>query len=57
MQGRGGTWDEALGYVVDAYNEKPNEAVYGAPEDVEKGGVQEFTVLKNNAQKFMHKKN
>ena len=45
-----------MGYVVDAYNEKPNEAVYGAPEDVEKGGVQEFMVLKDNAQKFMHNK-
>ena len=53
---RGGTWDEHLGYVVDAYNEKPNEAVYGAPEDVEEGGVQEFMVLKDNAQKFMQNK-
>ena len=53
---RGGTWDEHLVSVVDAYNERPHEAVYGAPEDVEKGGVQEFMVLKDNAQKFMHNK-
>ena len=53
---KGGTWDEHLGYVVDAYNERPHDAVYGAPEDVEKGGVQEFMVLKDNAQKFMHNK-
>ena len=42
--------------MVDAYNERPHDAVYGAPEDVEKGGVQEFMVLKDNAQKFMHNK-
>ena len=51
---KGGTWDQHLKEAVDAYNARPHEAVYGPPEDVDKGGVQEFLVLRRNARAFAH---
>ncbi len=53
---KGGRWDEHIRDVVDKYNETPHDAVFGPPEDVEKGGIQEFMVYKDNARKFMHNK-
>ena len=51
---RGGDWDKNLPGVVSAYNERPHDAVFGPPREVERGdGVQEFLVLKDNAKKFM----
>ena len=52
----GGRWDEALQPAVDAYNERPHEAVYGPPEDVDKGEAQDFLVLRKNASAFMKNK-
>ena len=50
---QGGKWDEALQQAVDAYNERPHEAVFGPPEDVDKEGTQDFLVLRKNARAFM----
>ena len=50
---KGGDWDKNLDQVENAYNERPHEAVFGAPEDVEINPRQEFYVLKANADRFM----
>ena len=50
---KGGDWDKNLPGVVQAYNSRDHEAVFGAPEDVELVPEQEFYVLKANADKFM----
>ena len=40
--------------MISAYNQRPHEAVYGPPEDVEEGDVQDFLVLRRNARAFAH---
>ena len=42
---KGGHWDDVLQEAITAYNQRPHEAVFGAPEDVDKGGIQDFLVL------------
>jgi hypothetical protein len=48
----GGDWDTRLSKVIQAYNARDHEAVFGPPEDVELVPEQEFYVLKANADKF-----
>lgn len=54
----GTDWNQELGQVVNAYNKRPQSAVHGPPANVEgkNGGdnPQNFRVLQNNADKFMH---
>ena len=50
---KSGTWDTALDPAIMAYNERPHEAVFGPPEEVGEGGVQDYFVLKANAAKCM----
>lgn len=47
-----GQWPQNLAKATQAKNETLNEAVHGAPADVEKGGVQEFLVYQDNAAKL-----
>lgn len=58
LQGQG-QWPQNLAKATEAKNETLNSAVHGAPNDVDKGGVQNFMVLQDNAQKFAenHKQN
>ena len=50
---KGGDWDKNLPGVIQAYNSRDHEAVFGPPEDVDLVPEQEFYVLKANADKFM----
>ena len=40
--------------MVDDLNEKPNPAVFGAPNTVTENPIQEFKVLQQNADNFAH---
>ena len=51
---KGGRWDDVLQEAISAYNQRPHEAVYGPPEDVEEGGIQDFLALRRNARAFAH---
>ena len=48
----GGDFHSQLEAVVKAYNARPQAAVHGPPEEVEKQGLQEFKVYQDNAKKF-----
>ena len=47
-------WSDHFERVAGAYNARPHETVYGAPEDVEKQPATEFRLLQDNADKFPH---
>ena len=49
---RGTKWADVAQKVVQDHNEKPNPAVFGAPEDVTKNPVQQFKVLQRNAENY-----
>ena len=49
---RGTKWADVAQKVVDDHNEKPNPAVFGAPENVTKNPIQEFKVLQQNAENY-----
>ena len=49
---RGTKWADVAEKVVQDHNEKPNPAVFGAPENVTKNPVQEFKVLQRNAENY-----
>ena len=54
---KGGDWSAELGKVVNSHNNKPHDAVYGAPSRVEGNGgdnPQMFRVMQDNAAKFVH---
>ena len=53
---KGGQWSDHFERAAGAYNARPHETVYGAPEDVEKQPATEFRVLQDNADKFQHNK-
>ena len=47
---KGGQWSDHFEWAAGAYNARPHETVYGAPEDVEKQPATEFRVLRDNRQ-------
>ena len=49
---KGTKWADVAEKVVQDHNEKPNPAVFGAPENVTKNPVQEFKVLQRNAENY-----
>jgi hypothetical protein len=49
---KGTKWSDVAEKVVSDHNEKPNPAVFGAPENVTKNPVQEFKVLQRNAENY-----
>jgi hypothetical protein len=49
---KGTKWADVAEKVVNDHNEKPNPAVFGAPESVTKNPVQEFKVLQRNAENY-----
>ena len=49
---RNAEWPSKLEKVVDNINEQPNPAVHGSPENVMHNKIQEFLVLKDNADKL-----
>ena len=51
---RGGDWDSGLEKAENAYNNRYHSAVFGAPADVEKSGLQQFRVLQDNADKYQY---
>ena len=53
----GNTWSSELKSVTEAYNERPNAAVHGAPATANEENAQLFFILQDNAAKFMHNKN
>ena len=46
---KGTKWADVAEKVVQDHNEKPNPAVFGAPENVTKNPIQQFKVLQKNA--------
>ena len=52
----GGGWGEHVENVTEAYNARPHQAVYAAPEDVETQPATTFRVYQDNAAKFQHNK-
>jgi hypothetical protein len=40
--------------VAENYNERPHDAVHGAPATADQGGPQQFFIAQDNAAKFMH---
>ena len=48
---KGGQWSDHFERAAGAYNARPHETVYGAPEDVEKQPATEFRVLQDNPSK------
>ena len=49
---KGTKWADVAEKVVDDHNEKPNPAVFGAPENVTKNPIQQFKVLQRNAENY-----
>ena len=56
MARKGEQWSDHFERAAGAYNARPHEKVYGAPEDVEKQPATEFRLLQDNADKFQHNK-
>ena len=54
---KGGQWSDYCERAAGAYNARPHETVYGAPEDVEKQPATEFRLLQDNADKFQRNNN
>ena len=53
----GNGWSSELKGVTEAYNERPNAAVHGAPATATEENAQQFFILQDNAAKFLHNKN
>ena len=53
---KGGQWSDHFERAAGAYNARPHETVYGAPEDVAKQPATEFRPLQDNAGKFQRNK-
>jgi hypothetical protein len=49
---KGTRWSDVAEKVVDDHNEKPQAAVFGAPDNVASNPVQEFKVLQKNAENY-----
>jgi hypothetical protein len=49
---KGMKWADVAEKVVQDHNEKPNPAVFGAPENVTKNPIQQFKVLQKNAANY-----
>jgi hypothetical protein len=49
---KGTKWSDVAEKVVQDHNEKPNPAVFGAPENVTKNPIQQFKVLQKNAENY-----
>jgi hypothetical protein len=49
---KGTKWADVAEKVVNDHNEKPNPAVFGAPENVTKNPIQQFKVLQRNAENY-----
>jgi hypothetical protein len=49
---KGVYWGDVAKKVVEDHNEKPQRAVFGPPDNVEKNPVQEFKVLQQNADNY-----
>lgn len=47
-------WAKQLASTTEAYNERPNAAVHGAPADAQEDTPQGFFVSQDNATKFVH---
>ena len=53
----GQPWAKEIHAVTEAYNERPNEAVHGAPATAGEESAQGFFVLQDNAMAFLHNRN
>ena len=53
----GQPWAKEIHAVTEAYNERPNEAVHGAPATAGEESAQGFFVLQDNARAFLHNRN
>ena len=53
---KGGQWSDHFERAAGAYNARPHETVYGAPENVEKQPATKIRLLQDNADKFQHNK-
>ena len=51
---KGGSWSQHLADATKAYNERPQSAVHGPPNQVTENGPQAFFVAQDNAEKFTH---
>ena len=49
---KGTKWADVAEKVVQDHNQKPNPAVFGAPENVTKNPIQQFKVLQSNATNY-----
>jgi len=47
-------WARQLESATKGYNERPHDAIHGAPADAEEPGPQRFFIDQDNAEKFMH---